>query len=289
MDVRALVRRYPVPAYCVLTFAISWGWIVAVVAPSGFPVQADAFERLMLFVYPAMFVGPCLAGLLLTGLVAGRAGLRELWSQLLRWRVGVRWYAAALLTAPILILAVLLALSLASSDYLPLLYTSEDKLFLVLYPIAAGVMTALFEELGWTGFASAAMLARRHGVVATGLTVGVLFAAWNLLVVAWSGAAQGTLSPLIFLPIALFTWLPTYRVVVVWIYARSGSLLVAMLMSASLWAAWIGLTPQAAIEGAPLAVFYLVFTVALWGVIGAVVLAERGRLPAHRAKRGMPA
>jgi CAAX protease family protein len=275
MDLRGLVKRYPLQAYCALTFAISWGWILAVVAPSGFPVQPDRFEQLMLFVYPAMFVGPAVAGLLLTGLVSGRAGLRVLRSQLFNWRVGMRWYLAALLTAPIVILAVLIVLSVLSSDFMPLLYVSDDKVFLVVYPVVAGAATALFEEVGWTGFATTTMLQRHHGVLRTGIAVGVLFATWNVLVVAWSGAAQGTLSPMIFLPIALFTWLPAYRVLVVWVYHRTDSLLIAMLMSASLWAAWISLTPQASLAGAPLAVFYLVFTAVLWAVIGGVVAANR--------------
>lgn len=289
MNVRALVVRYPVAAFCAFTFVISWGWILAVVIPNGFPVRPEAFERLMLFVYPAMFVGPCVAGILVAGMVGGRAGLGALWAQLVSWRVGARWYAVALFTAPLAILVVLLALSLASPNYLPLIYTSDDKLFLVLYPIVAGVMTALFEEPGWTGVAAAALLNRRYGIVATGLMVGLAFAAWNFLVVAWSGAAQGDLSPAVFLPIALFTWLPTHRVLVVWIYARTQSLLMATLMSASLWAAWIGLTPQAALAGAPLAIFYVAFTLALWAVVGAVLIVDRGHSVLSRAKPGLAA
>jgi predicted N-acetyltransferase YhbS len=47
-----------------------------------------------------MLVGPSAAGLLLTGIVYGRAGFRDLLSRLLKWRVSLRWYAIALLTAP---------------------------------------------------------------------------------------------------------------------------------------------------------------------------------------------
>jgi hypothetical protein len=47
----------------------------------------------------SLMAGPSLTGLLLTGLVSGRAGLRDLRARLLRWRGGARWYAVALLTA----------------------------------------------------------------------------------------------------------------------------------------------------------------------------------------------
>ena len=47
-----------------------------------------------------------MAGLLLTGFVSRRAGLLDLLTRLLRWRVGARWYAVALLTSPLLATAV---------------------------------------------------------------------------------------------------------------------------------------------------------------------------------------
>jgi hypothetical protein len=50
----------------------------------------------------AMLAGPPVAGLLMTVLVSGTTGLRELLARLLTWRVGARWYAVALLTSPIL-------------------------------------------------------------------------------------------------------------------------------------------------------------------------------------------
>jgi hypothetical protein len=159
-----------------------------VVGHGGFPAKAEQFERLMPLVYPAMFVGPSLAGILMTGIVYGRAGFGELGSRLFKWRVGAGWYVIAFLTAPLMILAVLLVLSLISPKFLPLLYTSNDKAFLLWYPIAAGLITAIFEELGWTGFATDTMLRKGHGVLKTGLSVDFFFAAWNFLVVFWSDA-----------------------------------------------------------------------------------------------------
>lgn len=71
------------------------------------------------FTVVAMFAGPSVAGILLTGLVDGRTGLRGFRSRLLRWRVGGRWYAVALLAAPLLVTAVLLTLSRFSPEFLP--------------------------------------------------------------------------------------------------------------------------------------------------------------------------
>jgi len=46
--------------------------------------------------YVAMLLGPSVASILLTGLVDGRAGLREMLTRMTRWRVAARWYTVAL-------------------------------------------------------------------------------------------------------------------------------------------------------------------------------------------------
>ena len=43
-----------------------------------------------------MAAGPLLAALTVIAISQGRAGLRELGSRLIRWRVGWRWYLVAL-------------------------------------------------------------------------------------------------------------------------------------------------------------------------------------------------
>jgi hypothetical protein len=71
-------------------------------------------------------------------------------------------------------------------------------------------MVSIFEELGWTGFAVHTMLKRHCDILSTGLIVGLLFGAWNSLVVfLMSGTPSGAggLSLAIFLPATLFTWL----------------------------------------------------------------------------------
>jgi hypothetical protein len=49
--------------------------------------------------YLAILAGPCVAGVLMTGVVDGMPGLHEFFARLRRWRVGWTWYAIALLPA----------------------------------------------------------------------------------------------------------------------------------------------------------------------------------------------
>ena len=113
--IKDFIKRHPLPTYYVLTFAISWGAILIAAGPGGIPVATE----LRMTLGALLVLGPSVAGILLTGLVSGRVGLRELLARLLRWRIGGRWYAVALLTAPLSTAAVLLALALLSPEFLP--------------------------------------------------------------------------------------------------------------------------------------------------------------------------
>jgi membrane protease YdiL (CAAX protease family) len=119
--IKAFIKRHPLLSYFALAFAISWGGILIAVGlgPGGFSATPQQLQMAVPYAVPAMILGPSVAGILLTGLLYGRAGLREFRSRLLRWRVGARWYAVALLTAPLSMMAVLLALSLVSPSSSP--------------------------------------------------------------------------------------------------------------------------------------------------------------------------
>jgi membrane protease YdiL (CAAX protease family) len=270
--IKAFIKKYPVTIYFVLTFALTWGCMALVVGPDGFPLTAERFEAVGALVYMAMLVGPSAASILLISLVDGKAGFRELFSRLLKRRVGARWYAAAILTAPLLAMAILFALSLFSSDFLPALFTSDDKLTLLLSGFGAGLVVGFFEELGWTGFAIPRMR-QRYSVLMTGVIVGLLWGAWHFLPF-WEGDTFSGAVPLALLLARLFSWLPPYRILMVWVYDRTGSLLVVMLMHASLVFSTLSL-PSMELSGTTLLAWLLVWAAVLWIVAAAVVMTDR--------------
>jgi membrane protease YdiL (CAAX protease family) len=268
--IRAFIRRHPVPAYYALAFAISWGGVLVLVGPGGLPATPE--QRMTMGL--AMLAGPSVASLLLTGVVSGRAGLREVLARLLNWRVGGRWYAVALLTAPLLTAAVALALSLRSPEFLPEIAAKDGLVTLLLSGLAAGVLIGICEELGWTGFALP-RLRLRYGVLRTGLLLGVLWGAWHFLLF-WEGDSFSGALPLALLLVRLFAWLPAYRVLMVWVHDRTGSLLVAVLMHASLAATQLTVPPAPA--GGAMLTSILGWAAALWVVVAAVAVAKRWQL-----------
>ena len=176
-------------------------------------------QQLMLGV-PVGILGPFISGLVFTGLLYGRAGFRQLRSRLLKWRVGLGWYAFALLTAPIIT-----TLSLLARSTPPAIAAASDKLGLLLMGIAIGLgRSPIFEEIGWTGFATPE-LRKRWGILRTGLLMGVLWGVWHFPAFSATGRASAPLSPLVFTAALLFTWLIPYRILMVWLYDHTQSLL----------------------------------------------------------------
>ena len=278
--IKAFIKSHPVLTYFALTFVISWGGVLILGAPSGMPTTKEQFEKLWPIVFLPYFFGPSIASILLTGVFHGKAGLRELLTRLLKWRVSARWYSVALLTAPFLVSPTLFALSLTSPVFLPGILTTADRVSLILSGIVVGlIFGGLLEELGWTGFAAPG-LRRRYSAFTTGLLVGLLWGVWHFLPTFWgSGDSSGVLSLSLLLPPCVFYVgvLPAYRVLMVWVYDRTGSLLVAMLMHASLTASTLFiLAPQA--TGMALVTYYLVLAAVLWVVVAAVAVVNRGQL-----------
>lgn len=149
--IRAFIKQYPVLSFYALVFGISWGGILILVGPGRIPGTTHEVERLFPFALVVLFAGPSIAGVLMTGLVSGRAGLRELLSRLLRWRVGARWYAAALLTGPLLVAAVLFTLSLVSPVFMPGIITADDRVTLLLFGLAWGLLGEGAFWKNWAG------------------------------------------------------------------------------------------------------------------------------------------
>jgi membrane protease YdiL (CAAX protease family) len=274
----AFIKRHPVPTFYALAFAISWGAILLLIGgPGSMPGTPEQVEKLFLPVMLAWLAGPSVAGLVMTGVVDGRAGYHDLLTRTTRWRVGARWYAVALLMAPLVYVATALALALTSPAFLPGLLTTNDKAGLLLMGLAWGLLGGGFlEELGWTGFA-VPRLRRQYGVLTTGLLVGLLWGAYHFSVIFWSTSPSGALGLGLILPLQLFAWLPAYRVLMVWAYDRTGSLLVAMLMHASLTAGMLILQPLA-LAGATLSTWLLAWAAAWWVVVAAVAVANGGQL-----------
>lgn len=249
------LQRHPLAWFFALAFGISWGGILVIAAARGFDLSPlQPVEGGLIFLM--MLLGPSLSGLICTALTDGRAGLRALGHSALRWRVPPQWIAVALLTAPVILLVILLPLAVVLGPaFSPGLH----------WPLlAVGLVAGSFEEIGWTGFATPRLLAR-HGLGRAGLTLGLLWAFWHLLVdVRFNIAAMGSLWPVEFAVVYLATLTP-YRMLMTWVFARTGSLYLAILMHASFTGWLLALFPATSVPQS--LTWQAVFALILWALV----------------------
>jgi len=274
--IRSFIQRHPVSLFYILVFAISWGGLLLLAGIDQIPGNPDQVKKLFPLALVIMFAGPSFSGLLMTLLVSGKPGLRELLSRLLRWQIGLRWYAIALLTGPLLVAAILWLLSQFSSAFIPGIVTADDKIVQVLFGLGWGLVGGgLLEELGWTGFAVPRLRLRYSGL-GTGLIVGLLWGVWHILIAFWSSnALAGSLSLTTFVAGFLAFYLvalPAYRILLVWVHDRTNSLVVVMLMHAFLSASTLILQPQGT---SGYLTWNIVVAAALWLVVAAAAVVCR--------------
>ncbi len=170
-------------------------------------------------------------------------------------------------------MALLLALSSYSRTFLPGIVVSHDRTAAVLSGLAIALGAGIFEELGWTGFAIPT-LRPRYGTLATGLMVGVPWAVWHLLVAVWAGGAVAGRLTLASYMLDPFLFLVSFRVLMVWVYHRTESLFIGILMHVSITGS-ARILGAPGIAGVPLMMFDLVWFGAVWVIIAVVASANR--------------
>ena len=140
-------------------------------------------------------------------------------------------------------------------------------------------MVGILEELGWTGFATP-HLRRRYRALSAGLLMGLMWGAWHYPMFAGSADPSGAIPAPLVVAVFLFAWLPPYRVLMVWIYDRTGSLPVAMLMHAVLSAGAFINSFMASGTGSGIAVVVpaLTWGAAFWAIVAVVSSVKASRM-----------
>lgn len=251
----AFLLSHLVTAYFFLVFTISWLAALAVAAPH--LLGHEPLPKITgILMFPAMLLGPSLGGIFLTGIVAGRPGLRDLFSKMLRAGIGARWYAP-LLIPPILVLSLLFVLR----TFLSPVYT--PNLFLI--GVFFGVPAGLLEEIGWTGFAFPKM-SSQYNPLGSSILLGLLWGLWHLPVVNYLGTA--TPHGAYWFPFFLaFTFAMTaIRVLISWLYTNTKSVLIAQLMHISSTGSLVVFSPPA-VSARQEVIWYVLYGIALWIVV----------------------
>ena len=212
----SLVRRHPVVSFAVLAYLLSWSWWIpmavrgeVVRAGEGWPTHLPGLAA------------PALAAVVVTAVVDGRPGLRDLVARLTRWRVGRGWWLLVLGTAGLALLGVVVAV--VTGEPVPSLeefasYSGIGRIGPAGVIAVAFLVNGVGEEVGWRGFAVDRLLGE-HGLTRTAMVVAGVWLGWHLPQF-WVHASFRTLGPA-----GTAGWavsLVAASVVLTWMYRSSG-------------------------------------------------------------------
>lgn len=197
-----VVRRHPLASFIVLAYALSWTLV-----PLG----------------GLLGCGPFLAAVAVLWVVDGRPGVMALVRRMLQWRVGVRWYAVAILLPTVV---TVLAATLTVAQGAPTPTSSQLEAWSeVPFTFFLVLLVPLFgpwEEPGFRGFALSDLRVR-HSALAAALLVGVIHVGFHVPLFV---TGDIPLSDGVFILAAsvVFAWL---------VLGSGGSVLLAMVMHAA--------------------------------------------------------
>ena len=272
-----LLARHPFATFLALVYVIYTAIaLVPPLADRAFPYDIP------LWVAVGHLFGVAVPGVVVTWLVDGREGVRDLARRCTRWRVAPRWYVASLVAMPVAFL--LLAIVAIGDGPLDLLGDHWARMFTNVLPFLALSILLLnvAEEIGWMGFFHARVQERYTALKACAV-VAFPFALFhvpdNFVAEGWSVANIGpALAYLVFYTFILFF----FRVILVWLYNNTGrSVLIVGLFHSSFNTAITRMSadflPSRAVG------FLLVISIVIVAAV-VIIVRTRGRLGYDRLR-----
>jgi membrane protease YdiL (CAAX protease family) len=161
------MREHPVLSFAVLAIVPTWAVQFLSLAMGWDLMPAKLLELFIL-------LG---AATLVTAVSGGRAAVKRLYAGAVRWRMGLGWFATALLALPVLTLAIA---AVSGSLRAPAGGWVKEVLgYLFLTLIFGALLGNVWEETAWAGFAQSRLI-DRHGLLRGSLLTAIPFALIHL-------------------------------------------------------------------------------------------------------------
>ncbi len=215
-----------------LVVTIGWSWSIWALVLYGLRATTVAPSLLM----PLILLGACgptIAAIYVTATGGGRSALRTLLGRFLIWRVGIRWYALAIVGPPVVVGIGLAIAGLAGADLGDVSFAAWPLAFV--YLLSAIPTGALAEELGWRGFLLP-LLRERQGAAMASLAVGLVWFCWHVpLFWAPTGTTVSGQPVNVIAVTGYAAFVVSVSFLFTWIHDNTrGSVLLAVLMHAAL-------------------------------------------------------
>ncbi|KIS25866.1 hypothetical protein TV39_17545 [Arthrobacter sp. SPG23] len=166
-SVRSRVAAHPVAAFLILAIPLAWlAQCLAIILLQD--ITPGLLVELLILLGAAVFV---------TAASEGRAGVRRLFSGVVRWRVAAGWYVIALLALPVLTL--LTAVVTGTLREPGSGWATTAGLYLLKAVVIGALLGNVWEELAWAGVVQRRLMDRK-GVLAGSLLTAIPFALIHL-------------------------------------------------------------------------------------------------------------
>jgi hypothetical protein len=264
---KSIIERFPTLSLFILASVIS-GITMLLALQSIFPAG--------LFI--AMF-GPSLAGIILTAIADGKTGIRKLFGRLLIWRVGIRWWAFALL---------FLAPATLGGQYLYYFFGGSAVDLSNISPlyqaipglIILTITSGLAEELGWRGFLLPRLQLRNNALISS-IIIAAAWGLWHwpLFIYDIEGLPYYAMTKAIGFVPALFgftlTYLLAWSIQFTWIFnnTKGSLLLISVLHGSQLWVGFL-MDINNPVNFIPLTIVMIVTSVIIVFIFGAQNLSR---------------
>ncbi|OQB23630.1 MAG: CAAX amino terminal protease self- immunity [Firmicutes bacterium ADurb.Bin182] len=260
-----MLKKIAIPLFFVLAVLISW--IPWYTGGSGF-----------------LPIGVSVAGLIIIIFTEGKDGLKDTARRILRWRVSLRWYGAALfLMAGISLVS--LGIHWLAGGKLPgfgflfedTRYIPQFLLFVIFHPMAGPIGE---ETVGWRGYALPRLQEKVGPIFAT-LIIGAIYGAWHLPEFFNPGSSQYAIGFAFFIPFILK--LITSSFFMTWVFNKSGgSTLVGGILFHAANNFWLAVLTSGFRWGAPHPPFdsrlYWILTIVSVAAAGVLLAVTKGKL-----------
>ncbi len=198
------IQKHPLISFFVLTYALAFGTTFAYIYLN--PGQPS--ERWSIDWFLNAF-SPTISALIVAWIIGGKDEVKRLLSGFTRWKVGFRWYMAALylFLGPLTVALIYALLGFPTPGMVTGL-TAAAILGQVTFNVFSG---PLAEEAGWRGFALP-RLERRFNALVSSLILGVIWCCWHIPLYFLPGSSQQGIPFPIYLMLVVtlsiyFTWL----------------------------------------------------------------------------------
>jgi membrane protease YdiL (CAAX protease family) len=273
---RSWIIRHPIATFLVLAYVTTTALVFvprALTEPELLPGGATPHGVLV------NVLGSAVPAFIVSALVSGKAGVRDLARRSFRWRVPLRWYAISLL-APLLILLIAITILYGVA---PLRALAENWLLLFTGFLPALAIMILLnnvaEEIGWTGFVFAG-LQDRHGPLRAALLTTVFF--WLFHVPSFYVETRSWVTTALVLGIFLLPQLGS-RVLTGWLYNSAGSSVLIAGLFHSMHNAIVNSTGLVAVVGLPQFEVLVIMDGIVVLAAAIIAVATRGRLGLNRS------